>query len=75
MVCVPTHVEAFESLSGAHGTFVGYEFESHMAIPSHGAGLSSNQCEMSWPGFASVGSFDGSRGIVSVNVTSLPDPG
>ena len=64
---------AFESLSGVHGA-CGYEFGSHSAIENHGAGESSNQCATSWPGFRSVGAADGSRGMVSVQVTLLPEP-
>ena len=37
--------------------------------------VSSNQCETSEPGVLTVGSADGSCPSVSVQVTSLPDPG
>ncbi|MGH2856957.1 MAG: hypothetical protein ACRDMJ_05675, partial [Solirubrobacteraceae bacterium] len=64
---------AFESLSGVHGA-CGYEFGSQIAIENHGAGVSSNQWATSWPGFETVGAADGSVPIVSVHVTSLPEP-
>ena len=68
------HVGAFESDSGVHGV-CGYELGSHRAIENHGAGVSSNQCETSWPGRASVGAASGSRPRVIVQFTLLPEPG
>jgi hypothetical protein len=67
-------VVAFESDSGVQGA-IGYERGSHMAIESHGAGVSSNQCETSWPGCEFVGSARGSTPSVRFQLTLLPDPG
>src|SRR5580704_10455639 len=70
----PKHVGALESDSGVQGV-PGKELGSHMAMDNHGAGLSSTQCEMSWPGFVAVPAACGSRPRVSVKFTLLPDPG
>ena len=74
VVWVPTHVGAFESLSGLHGV-CGSEFGSHMAIENHGAGPSSNQWVTSEPGVLTVGAALGSCGSVSFQVTLSPEPG
>jgi len=67
-------VGAFESEFGLQGA-CGYEFGSHRAMESHGAGVSSNQCETSEPGVASVGAALGSAPRVSSHVMSPPEPG
>ncbi len=65
---------AFELEFGVHGA-CGYELGSHSAMENQGAGVSSNQCETSVPGVASVGAALGSAPIVSVQVMLPPDPG
>ena len=70
----PMQVGALESDLGVHDVW-GNELGSHRAIENHGAGVSSNQCETSWPGSTSVGAAFGSRPRVSVQFTLLPEPG
>ena len=67
-------VGALESDFGAQLVW-GNEPGSHRAIDTHGAGLSSNQFETSWPGCATVGAAFGSRPSLKVQFTLLPEPG
>ena len=70
----PMQVGALESDLGVQAV-CGYELGSHRAIENHGAGVSSNQSETSWPGLASVGAAFGSLPRVSDQFTLLPEPG